>query len=298
MIGERSLQIFSEVYRTGSIRRAAEQLYVSAQSVSKTIRVLEEELGEPLFVRSAHRLQPTPRAARLQRQAERILREFALIRSDHSRQETPQRLRVYCTSGVPEYLGPNFAAAFAAAHPELLLYLVELPDRQAQDLLRRDGGGTAILSDPCDGNLFDSRPLFRCGYCLVLPQDSPLCALPCPGPADLGNMPLVGKGDEFQLYINQMQRFTPDRPGPRVVLETTSYHLAMQMAAAGQAIAFVPDFLAGRYAPAGTVVRPYPRAEQEKRFYLVHPRAGEPTLAERAFARAVRRFVAAQPESQ
>lgn len=291
MIGERSLQVFSEVYRTGSIHRAAERLYVSAQSVSKTILALEEELGEPLFIRGPRRLLPTPRAARLQRQAERILREFALIRSDSRQQDAPQRLRVYCTSGVPEYLGPAFAAEFSAAHPELLLYLVELPDRQAQDLLRRDGDGVAILSDPCDANLFDSRPLFRCGYCLVLPQDSPLCALSCPGPADLGGAPLVGKGDEFQLYINQMQRFSPDQPGPRVVLETTSYHLAMQMAAAGQACAFVPDFLARQYAPAGTVVRPYPRAEQEKRFYLVRPRASAPTPPELTFARAVRRWV-------
>ena len=292
MIGERSLQIFSEVYRTGSVHRAAERLYVSAQSVSKTILALEKELGEPLFLRGPRRLTPTPRAARLQRQAERILQEFALIRSDSRQAEAPQRLKVYCTSGVPEYLGPAFAGRFSADRPELLLYLIELPDRQAQDLLRRDAAGLAILSDPCDANLFDSRPLFSCGYCLVLPKNSPLCRLDLLTPKELIGMPLVGKGDEFQLYINQMQEFSPEQPGPRVVLETTSYHLAMQMAAAGQAFAFVPDFLARQYAPANTVVRPYCCANLEKRFYLVRPRTGTPTAPELAFARAVRRWVA------
>lgn len=298
MIGERSLRVFVEVYQTGNIHLAAQRLYISPQSVSKTILALEAELGAPLFLRERRRMLPTPRAARLHRQAEQILREFALLRADDRQAETPRRLKIYCTSGVPEYLGPAFAARFAADRPDLLLYLIELPDRQAQDLLRRDGAGLAILSDPCDANLFVSRPLFSCGYCLVLPQTHPLAGRPQLCEEDLAGVPLVGKGDEFQLYINQMQRFTPDRPGPRVVLETTSYHLAMQMAAAGQAVAFVPAFLADRYAPVGTVARPYRRADQEKRFYLVRPGASSPTEPERAFVRAVRRWVAAQSEPQ
>ena len=80
-MNERSLQIFTEVYRAGSVHLAAQRLFISAQSVSKTILALEDELGEPLFVREHHRMLPTPRAGRLQRQAERILREFRMIRS-------------------------------------------------------------------------------------------------------------------------------------------------------------------------------------------------------------------------
>ena len=50
MIGERSLRVFVEVYQTGNIHLAAQRLYISPQSVSKTILALEAELGAPLFL--------------------------------------------------------------------------------------------------------------------------------------------------------------------------------------------------------------------------------------------------------
>ena len=293
MLNERSLQIFTEVYRAGSVHLAAQRLFISAQSVSKTILALEDELGEPLFVREHHRMLPTPRAGRLQRQAERILREFRMIRSAARSDDAPMRLKIYCTCSVPEYLGPEVVQAFAAQRPDLLLYLIEIPDRQAQDLLRRDGAGLAILSDPCDRNLFDSRLLFSCGYSFVLPKGSPLCEKEELTQQDIEGASLVGKGDEFQLYINQMQHFPPDGSGPRVILETTSYHFAMQMARAGLACAFVPDFFARSEAPSGTEIRPYSRKEQEKRFYLVHPRSAELTEQEQAFVRFLRQWIEA-----
>ena len=67
MIGERSLRVFVEVYQTGNIHLAAQRLYISPQSVSKTILALEAELGAPLFLRERRRMLPTPRAARLHR---------------------------------------------------------------------------------------------------------------------------------------------------------------------------------------------------------------------------------------
>ena len=44
-------RVFHETARTGSISRAAGNLYMSQPAVSKSIRLLEERLGIPLFVR-------------------------------------------------------------------------------------------------------------------------------------------------------------------------------------------------------------------------------------------------------
>ena len=46
------LECLKAVANTGSITAAAEQLYISQQAVSKSIRQLEEELGAPLVVRT------------------------------------------------------------------------------------------------------------------------------------------------------------------------------------------------------------------------------------------------------
>jgi DNA-binding transcriptional LysR family regulator len=48
----RILRYVDEVARTGSIRKAAEQLNVTASAVNRRIMDLEEELGSPLFASS------------------------------------------------------------------------------------------------------------------------------------------------------------------------------------------------------------------------------------------------------
>ena len=51
-MNQKQLQYFVTVYQTQNIKTAADRLFVSRQGVSKVIRLLEEELGQPLFVRS------------------------------------------------------------------------------------------------------------------------------------------------------------------------------------------------------------------------------------------------------
>ncbi|MFE2581793.1 LysR family transcriptional regulator [Streptomyces sp. NPDC059378] len=57
------LATFLEIYRTGSLSAAAARLGVSQPAVTGQLARLEEQLGEPLFVRSSKGAQPTPRAA-------------------------------------------------------------------------------------------------------------------------------------------------------------------------------------------------------------------------------------------
>ena len=45
------LRHFSEIARCGSLNQATEALYVSQPSLSASIKKLEQELGEPVFMR-------------------------------------------------------------------------------------------------------------------------------------------------------------------------------------------------------------------------------------------------------
>ena len=54
------LHYFTESYRQKSLGKAAANLYVSRQSLSTSIRKIEQELGVTLFVRSASGISPTP----------------------------------------------------------------------------------------------------------------------------------------------------------------------------------------------------------------------------------------------
>jgi DNA-binding transcriptional LysR family regulator len=59
------LRVFDAVYRTGKVSRAAETLELTQPAVSQGLTRLRLLLQDPLFVRAAGGVQPTPRAERL-----------------------------------------------------------------------------------------------------------------------------------------------------------------------------------------------------------------------------------------
>lgn len=54
------LRYVAEIVRCKSFNKASENLYISQPSLSVSIRKLEEELGEPLFIRNSNGVIPTP----------------------------------------------------------------------------------------------------------------------------------------------------------------------------------------------------------------------------------------------
>lgn len=77
-----SWQVFVATCRTRSISQAAVLLDIDLPKASRLLSALETELGEPLFDKSHRPIQPTPRAAELQRAVEPSSRRS--FRSDHS----------------------------------------------------------------------------------------------------------------------------------------------------------------------------------------------------------------------
>ena len=59
------LVLFDEIYQTQSVTRAAEKLDLSQPTVSVWLAKLRRTLGDPLFVRTAGGMKPTPRAEAL-----------------------------------------------------------------------------------------------------------------------------------------------------------------------------------------------------------------------------------------
>lgn len=59
------LRLFDAVYRTGNVSRAAELLDLTQPAASQGLSRLRTLIGDPLFMRTARGMQPTPKAQRL-----------------------------------------------------------------------------------------------------------------------------------------------------------------------------------------------------------------------------------------
>jgi len=73
------LQYLLEVYHTGSISRAAKNLYVAQSSVSNCVNTLESELGFPIFFRNWQGVTPTTRGLQVLDQAARICESYRIM---------------------------------------------------------------------------------------------------------------------------------------------------------------------------------------------------------------------------
>ncbi len=85
------LKTFLEVSRTRNFGRAAENLCVSASTVSARIRQLEDHLGLSLFTRHHHQIGLTPAGERMERHARFILSAWERAFEDTALSERHQR---------------------------------------------------------------------------------------------------------------------------------------------------------------------------------------------------------------
>jgi DNA-binding transcriptional LysR family regulator len=77
------LQVFDVLLREHSLTRAARTLNVTQPALSKTLARLRRYFDDPLFVRVALRMEPTPKALKLQAPVQAILERMRLLRSEH-----------------------------------------------------------------------------------------------------------------------------------------------------------------------------------------------------------------------
>ena len=77
------LQVFDVLLREHSLTRAAHELDVTQPALSKTLAQLRRYFDDPLFVRVALRMAPTPKALQLQGPVRAILERAASLRNEH-----------------------------------------------------------------------------------------------------------------------------------------------------------------------------------------------------------------------
>lgn len=94
----RLLRSFVAIYECGTLSRAAEKLACTQAAMSMRLKLLETEMGELLFRRQHHRLEPTAAATDLYGHALKVLAAHEELLSATRRRKPRRKLRL----GVPD----------------------------------------------------------------------------------------------------------------------------------------------------------------------------------------------------
>ena len=145
LLDPKVLRLFELLYGTRSVTRAAEQLAQSQPTVSIWLGRLRRDLGDPLFVRTAAGMQPTPRADALigpVRDALQALRRIGGTRPRFAPQTSERRFRICMTDASHVTLLPQLLAHVRALAPAVTLEAARIDAGTARALQ----GGEADLA--------------------------------------------------------------------------------------------------------------------------------------------------------
>lgn len=199
----RDLRYFLAVAEDLHFTRAAERLFISQPALSKQIRMLERQLGAPLFVRGRDGVRLTPVGEALLPHARQVLAMWdsgwAAAEQAKSRQQATL-VAGMSTSPARGGLLPAIRSRFTALHPEATMQL-----RQVSW-----GDPTAGLADGAVDVAFVWLPLpdpDRYQW-IVVAEEQRLVAMP-------GSHPLAGRDViDFADLLDESFLALPDSAGP------------------------------------------------------------------------------------
>jgi LysR family cys regulon transcriptional activator len=163
-----------------NVTDAAAAMYTSQPGVSKQIRLLESELGVPIFAREGKRLTAiTEPGSEIIHAARRMLREaenIGRIGADFSDQ-THGTLTLATTHTQARYVLPPVIQQFRQRFPDVNLQLRQGNPTQICDMAQRSEADIVIATEAvsvADGLV--ALPCYRWHHCVVVPPDHPLLA--------------------------------------------------------------------------------------------------------------------------
>lgn len=297
-MNERNLKCFIKVYQLGSLHRAAQELYLSVQALSRIISKLEEELGEVLFIRSNSGLYPTPAADKLKDHAEIILEQYEKIKLDIGRSEDEEvsTLRIASTYAVLKYLSVDFIKSFYKEYPNIRLNFVEYPEYPIYEMLKKGQINVAFLPLPIDVKTFDMVYCFSHRYCAVMNKKHPLANKKILEYKDLNGVPLALKGHEYSIFSGNINRFIKGGLKPIILLETSDDSIIMDAAKKDWCVGITADYLAKEYADEQVAIIPFSDESYVRTIFLAWKKGQKLSIKEKQFIHFVLKWLGVDKE--
>ncbi|MBP2001905.1 DNA-binding transcriptional LysR family regulator [Paenibacillus shirakamiensis] len=239
----RQMQYLIEVARQQSFTKAAEALYITQPSISKTIRQMEEELGVVLFDRVGKRIELTDAGVILVKQAQQIVTAFQHVSAelDDLRNLKQGHLRI----GLPPMVGASFfpkvIGDFHAQYPQITIQLFEDGGKKVEaDVASGElDVGVAVLPVQVEG--LKSFSFVEEKLNLLLHPSHPLASKKIISMAELEQQSFVLFREDFVLHDRIIAACAREGFQPRVIYESSQWDMISEMVAANLGIALLPE---------------------------------------------------------
>jgi LysR family cyn operon transcriptional activator len=236
------LRAFRAVVKSGGFTRAGEQLHLSQSTVSQHIKVLEEELGCPLFLRVGKRVLVTEAGTILLQYAERIFRELnnaeMAVRELSALKRGTVRLGVGPTTLT--YRLPQVLVDYKRRFPNIELIVVAGTTEFLLEGLKSHSLDLAVVMSPASQPGLTIKPLGSEELVVVVSREHALARKTTIEPADLSSLRFIlyGKNTAMQNLIERY--FESAGVAPRIVMEVENNEAIKSLVRAGLGASILP----------------------------------------------------------
>ena len=239
----RALRYFVATAEELNITRAAEKLHMSQPPLSHQLRLLEEELGAPLFLRGHRRLQLTPEGELLLRRARQLLELEEKTRGEirQVQQSLSGRLFLGMVEGRAPYLAAGWIAGFRQAHPAVS-YSLWNGSSDVADRLDKGLSDLGIVASPYNTEQLRGLVVGQEPWAAILPRDHPLARDPSPQIplASLVGVPLIVPSLRSRMEAIR-QWFAQIGKEPLFLCDTSNYLDAVALTEQGAGVSIFPQ---------------------------------------------------------
>lgn len=254
----RALRYFVELVREKSFTRASEKLFVTQPTISKMIRNMEEELGQPLLNREGHSFTLTDSGQVLFAHGQLILAQMQQLEAELADLQSLQHGRL--ALGIPPMVGHVYAdliRAYRSRYPRVELSIVEYGGRRIEQAVLEGELDLAITMLPTrEEGVLSALELDCYPIQVVLPDlprwrgDSEIRL------ADLQEEPFLLYTQAFTLSERLEQACQQAGFVPQVAARSSQWDFLTAMVRSGMGVAFLPEPICRRLTPDGLVLRP------------------------------------------
>lgn len=253
-----ALRVFEAVARHGSFTRAGDELGMTQTAVSYQIKLLEEAIGEQLFLRQTRQISQTPVAERM---LPKVTEAMSLLHEamDSARKASNEMLEIHAVPTFATLWLARNLGSFQLRHPEIAVRLVR--SDQATQVYRQGADVSIEYCNEAPAGLV-AHPLLRLEF---TPMLSPALAESIGGvktPADLLRLPVMNETADEEWWRRWLALAGADyQPLKRATINAMGImDLEAKAAISGQGIAILSPFLFQEELASGRLIQPFPFA--------------------------------------
>lgn len=240
----RQITYFSEVARQSSFTKAAANLHISQPSLSKTIKILESEIGATLLYRGAKQLELTDAGEAFLANAKHVLEAFDNLTSELN--DVMDLKKGEIKIGIPPIIGAAFfsrlISEYKESYPSIEMHLTEVGSNKIKQGVEEGTLDIGLICNvPVQAENLETIKLVNDPLMLIVHRDNPLARKEAIDFPIIKHESFILYRQDFSLHDSIIAACQQHGFYPNIACESSQKDFMIEMVEAKLGVALLPS---------------------------------------------------------